>query len=95
MEDTDKLQWWSSGCGRIELQIPVEAISECSHQGQCDEDVAYWTPKIDWSGVTRQNLETVLKEYGAWDDLQSAELDTLKERLTWIACGDLQEEQKP
>jgi hypothetical protein len=84
--------WWSSGCGRIELQIPEPAIAACSHSGQCDTDVEFWEPQIDWSTITRKDMETVLKEYGAWDDLQTVPAKTLRERLTWIACGDLDEE---
>jgi hypothetical protein len=85
-------QWWSESLGRIELEIPVEAIAACSHQGQCDKDVEYWTPKIDWSHVTRKAMEQSLNEYGAWDDLQTTDIETLKQRLTWLACCDLNEE---
>jgi hypothetical protein len=85
--------WWSSGSGRIELQIPRVAIGDCSHQGQCDEDVAYWSNEIDFSRISTDIMALELKEYGAWDDLQTAERQTLIERLTWIACCDLSEEQ--
>ena len=81
--------WWQSGSGRIELQIPESAIPACSHSGSCDDDVSAWYRKIGWSKVSRETLEQELKEYGAWDDLKIADTNTLKQRMFWIACGDL------
>jgi hypothetical protein len=80
--------YWSSGSG-ITLEIPEEAIPDCSHQGPCDEDVAHWANKIDFSRISTDILALELKEYGAWDDLHIAERQTLIKRLTWIACCDL------
>ena len=90
---TAKKTWWSSGSGLIELLIPNEAITDCSHSGSCDVDVDYWVDMIGWRGIKREIMEKELKEYGAWDDLSTVDIRTLKERLTWLACCDLREEQ--
>ena len=87
------MQWWSDSNGYVELEIPEEAIGDCSHQGSCDAEVEYWTPQINWEGITREAMERSLKEWGAWDDLQTVELKTLQERLVWLACCDLNEER--
>ena len=81
--------WWTSGSGRIELQIPEEAIGDCAHQGRCDDDVAYWAPLLGLDTIDREVIERELQEYGAWDDLAVVNLKTLHERLVWVACGDL------
>ncbi len=89
MTHTSKKYWWSSSSGRIELQIPEEAIGDCSHPGPCDADVAYWVPLLGLDTIDRKVIETELQEYGAWDDLSTVDLKTLHERLVWVACGDL------
>ena len=85
----DKRYWWSSSSGRIELQIPGEAIEECSHSGRCDDDVEYWAPLLGLGFVERKLIERELNEYGAWDDLGTIDIDTLHQRLCWVACCDL------
>ncbi len=35
---------------------------------------------------------TYLGEFGAWDDLESAEIDTLANRVLWTACCDIAEQ---
>jgi len=87
-----KKVWWSSSSGRIELLIPLDAVDACSHPGPCDSDVDHWVDHIHWRGVERSTMEQELKEVGAWNDLTSAPIRTLKERLLWIACNDLKED---
>lgn len=89
MVNTPRKYWWASGSGRIELQIPEEAIGDCCHQGQCDDDVAYWAPLLGLDAIDRKVIERELQEYGAWGDLATVDLKTLHERLVWIACCDL------
>lgn len=78
---------------RFTLDIPGEAIPVCSHQGDCDDDVAHWASKITRpSEITPELLAVELKEYGAWDTEELADDDQNWQRLIWIACCDLKEE---
>lgn len=78
---------------RFSLELPIDAISDCSHQGQCYDDVAYWADKITRPDeITPEALRSELKEFGAWD---SQELDDDSQnwhRLIWIAAGNIKEE---
>lgn len=86
--------WWTSSSGRIELQIPEEAIAQCTHSGQCDADVEYWVDHVDFSRISTDIMQLELKEYGAWGDLQTVDRNTLQQRLVWIACGELADSNK-
>ena len=74
------------------LDLPVEAIADCSHPGDCDDDVAHWHSSVDFSHITDSDLAAELREYGAWNDDQLQDRDDNEQRLLWIAAGNLQEE---
>jgi hypothetical protein len=73
------------------LEIPAEAIADCSHSGACDADVAFWAERIDFSGLDPENLKCELAEYGAWDAEELADHEMNCQRMLWLACGDIQE----
>ena len=66
-----------------------------SHQGQCDDDIAYLrtVPRIrrQLAKINPELLRKELKEYGAWDDEDLADHDANLSRILWIACGDIVE----
>ena len=76
-----------------EFKIPVEAVYDCSHQGACDEDVAYWQPRIAMNYWTREQKIEGLAETGGWtrDELRELTEDKIEEKILWIACGDLKD----
>ena len=78
---------------RFDIEIPVEAIGDCSHQGACDEDVECWhrSGEIDLSEISDEDLSEELSEYGADWDL--SDRDDNEQRILWIACCDLKEEE--
>lgn len=90
---------WHAGSGRpLALSISLEDAQSCAHQGQCDADVAAMrrTPAIAaqvdaWDAAT---LRAELKEYGAWDAAELADDDANRDRMLWLACGDLVEESR-
>jgi hypothetical protein len=90
--------WWSSGCGRIELQINLDDAQACSHAGQCDSDVEWLRqqPYIieQLSPISPELVANILREYGAWDDGDLADHEANLDRLVWIACCDLSEEME-
>jgi len=87
--------WWSSSCGRIELQLTDDDAASGYHQGACDDDVAALRkiPRIaaQLAAIDAATLAGELREYGAWDAAQLADHDANLDRLLWIACGDLVE----
>ncbi len=80
---------------RFALELPDEAVSACSHQGDCSADVEAWASEIARPPeCTAERLAAELREYGAWNDEQLADDEANWERIVWIAAGDIQEEQR-
>lgn len=88
--------WWTSSCGRIELEMTLKQAQACTHPGPCDMDVAELsrTPKIrrQLAKVDRTVLANELRGYGAWDEHELADHDENLQRLLWLAAGDIAEE---
>lgn len=85
--------YWSSGCGRIELQLDLDDAAQGSHPGPCDADIAELraVPYIaeQLAALDPALVSDILREYGAWDDAERAIHQDNLDRLLWIACGDL------
>lgn len=78
---------------RFSLGLPTDAISDCSHQGACDADVAHWAREIERpEEITAEKLAAELKEYGAWDESELSDDSANWQRLIWIAAGNLKDE---
>lgn len=88
--------WFSTGSGRIELNIPKRLISVGYHQGQCDDDITHMRrtePRIEKQlrAIDPELLKSELREHGCWDDDELANHEVNLDRILWIACGDLHE----
>lgn len=85
--------YWTTGSGRIELQMTKKEAAMCSHSGQCDNDVLLLSinPKFvkQLDKIPAELLAAELKEYGAWDSEQLADHEENKQRLLWIAANDI------
>lgn len=90
--------YFSTGSGRIELNITRREAESGSHMGQCDADVLALSklPKIarQLRKIDPALLVAELREYGAWDDEELADHAQNLQRLLWIACGDIVENAK-
>jgi hypothetical protein len=91
-----KLLWYTSGSGRIELQMTMEQAESASHQGDCDDDtrelskvpaIAEQLAKIDPAVLSAE-----LKEYGAWYAEELADHEQNLQRILWLASGDIAEQ---
>jgi hypothetical protein len=90
-----KKHWFTSGSGRIELQMTLLQARTASHPGMCDGDVR------DLSRVPaiRKQLDAIdpvilaaeLREYGAWEARELADHEQNLQRILWIAAGDITE----
>ncbi len=80
---------------RFALDMPSEAVTDCSHQGECGPDVEFWAPRVQRPAeCTADALRAELREYGAWDDDQLADDMVNWERIVWIAAGNIREEAR-
>jgi hypothetical protein len=79
--------------GSYEITLPIEALEQCYHQGQCAPDCEEWEQKIDWSnvGMTLDQIRSELSGYGAWDEEELSDDKENRIRILWIAAGDYQE----
>jgi len=88
--------WWSTGSGRIELNITKAQARIGHHQGDCGNDIAWLVthPSINRQlhGLNADLLRSELREYGAWDDAELTDYHQNIRRLVWIACGDICEQ---
>ncbi len=86
--------YWAT-FNRFELGIPGEAVQDIAQPGANDEAVAYWTPKIDFSETTPEQIRKELDEYGAWDDEELADDEQNRRRIVWQAAHNIAEEPEP
>lgn len=90
-------RWFSTSSGLIEFEMELEDARSGSHQGRCDEDIAdlrrvpYIAATLD--AIDPEILRRELKEYGAWDADELADHDANLNRILWIACGDITEQE--
>lgn len=75
----------------FEFEIPKEAVLECSHIGDCYEDVSYWQGIINLSHISDDNLIKALSDYGAWTNEELQNRIENEKRIIWIASGNIQE----
>ena len=91
----DKL-WYTSGSGRVELEMTWEQANIGSHQGECDADVKYLSQQPDiakqLATIDPAELAKELRECGAWDDVELADHVQNLQRILWLACGDIIDE---
>ena len=81
----DKHGWFNGS-------IPEEAVEECTRGGQdAIEPVKKWVVQLGFK-VPRDLAIKYLKEFGAWDDLESESDDELANKVFWIACSDINEQ---
>ena len=78
---------------RFEIEMPEDAVRDCNHSGECDDDVKFWASRITRSAcITPEKLTAELKEFGAWDETELMDDAANWQRIVWISAGDIQEE---
>lgn len=94
--DTTTRREWTDTHGYLVLSLELEDARCGYHQGACDADIAdlrrvpYIAAQLaEWDAPS---VAGVLKEYGAWDAAELADHDANLDRLLWLACGDIVEE---
>lgn len=81
---------------RFEIKMTLAQAKGASHQGRCDEDVAALLAepsiKRQLAKIPAASITAELKEYGAWDDEELADVAANQARIVWIAAGNIVEE---
>ena len=82
---------------RFTLTMTKQDAAYASHAGNCDQEVA---DLVNSRKVTRQldkigpdAIRDELKEYGAWNDLQLSDDEENRQRIVWIAAGNINQER--
>jgi len=76
--------------GKEIVRMTMGQAEAMSHSGDCEDDVIATMPELEWIG-TLDDIRADLKECGAWDDLETADEETLRTRAAWIAAGSISE----
>ena len=91
-------EWFSTSSGRIELQLSLSDAESASQPGKdASEDIEalrrlpYIAKQLD--AIDADLLRSELREYGAWDDAESADHEKNLDRILWIACGDISDSE--
>ena len=83
---------------RFSIQMTMRQAESASHQGSCDDDVAQLLEdrrivrQLD--KISAEKIRDELREYGAWDADELADDDANRERIVWIAAGDIVENSR-
>jgi hypothetical protein len=80
---------WFDENGWLIRDIPVDALSDCSHQGSCDTDVKDWREQLDFN-VPRNIAINWLGEFGI-EDVDKMDDVTLADYVLWLFAGDYQD----
>jgi hypothetical protein len=90
--------WWTSSDGTINLQMTKAQAEACAHPGPCDADVLALSEvptirrqldELDPAAIARE-----LSEWGAWDDDELQDHEQNRQRLLWIAAGEIADETR-
>jgi hypothetical protein len=86
---------WFSETGEFLGHIPKRIAIECSHQGDCSNDVAFYLEHSTFH-VPEELARTYLKGTGGWEPetLSSFSYDKIREIVFWIACCTIKKEGK-
>lgn len=81
---------------RFEIKMTRAQAESATHPGPCDSDVAHL---VNLPAIRRQldkiapdAIAAELAEYGAWDDVELADHDQNRQRIIWIAAGNIVDE---
>ena len=86
---------WIDSHSFIELNITKAQAHTGHHQGPCDRDIAELrrlpSIKRQLDRLDPARVREVLREYGAWNQVELSDHDANLDRILWIACGDIVE----
>lgn len=79
----------------LELKLPGGCWRQCSSPGSADDCVAYWMARPDirkqLDSIDFEDSCRILYGYGAWEVEELMDFEANKQRLLWLACGDIRD----
>lgn len=88
---------WATFNYGLEFELPLWVVDSCPQSGDCtnaiqeflqDKEIASILDSLDPDLIARE-----LREYGAWDETELQNHQENKERILWIAIGNIWDEQ--
>lgn len=73
----------------IEFQLPTQAVLDCHHQGDCEDDCRAWQKELNL-GLDRNKMIAELTGYGL-DDVETWTNEKMETYCVWLASGNIQE----
>ncbi len=97
--NTENTEVKYSGCfdglRGLEISMTLEQAQSCSHQGDCDNDVAslMLDPAIvaQFEAMDEETIRDGLRESGAWSEEELQDYVTNCHRALWLAACDIRE----
>ena len=86
---------YTTGSGKIEIEITKKQALKGYHSGQCDQDIAELRRipaiKRQLAKIDKSVLIDELKHWGAWADEELQDHEENLYRILWLACADIVE----
>lgn len=83
---------------RFSIDMTLEQAKSVSHSGDCEPDVLELMkdPEIQaqLEAISPEVLSEELRGYGAWEEKDRLDLQTNRERILWLAGGNIIDEEK-
>ena len=81
---------------RFAIELPLAVAMSCSHPGECDADVEaalrLSAVSNELDRITPDDIRAELGAFGAWDDEELSDDAANRERILWLAAGNICEE---
>lgn len=77
------------------ITTPDDCVSECSHPGSCDEDVARWVHTLAdvLDEIDPDDIREELYNCAAWSKSELRSGLQNRKRILWIAAGNIKENE--
>lgn len=86
---------YTTGSGKIEIEITKKQALRGYHSGQCDQDIAELRQipviKRQLAKIDKAVLIDELKRWGAWADEELQNHDENLDRFLWLVCAGIVE----
>ena len=74
--------------GNCLIDIPTDCVLECWNPKENMDLLDKWIYILQFK-CPKDLAIPYLREMGAWDDLDTADQDTINRRVLWLACCDI------
>ena len=87
-----ELKWFYDN-GELKGTIPQDCVDDCSSSGDVGGAVESWVEELEFV-VDRTQAVKWLEEFGAWETLETDSIKDITQRVLWLACCDISEQDE-